>query len=233
MSPGTGQFDIYQAPGGVTAVTSPVQRQILAALAEGDLQLPELMAVTGKAKSTLSSVHMKELLNRELVVELPHPTDNRRKVYRLNAAPLGSSEVSVDTLRSAVAAYARNAVPQQGVPLAEVVGVLAAGGTTAALRAQARALGARYAGRLETTGAREFASSFARFVEEEHLAHHLQLDFEGLSFRCRPGDAAAGIPGGVLAEILAGLAEGAAAAGGLTAVAFRTETDGATFRLHP
>ena len=77
------EFDIYQSDRGYAAVTSPVRRQILVALAEKDRDLSDLVRITRKSKPTLSNLHVRELLTQGLVEELPHPTDARRKLYRL------------------------------------------------------------------------------------------------------------------------------------------------------
>lgn len=241
MAPATGQFDIYQSAVGVTAVTSPVQRQILEALAESDLQLPEIVELTGKAKSTLSSIHMKELLNRELVQELPHPTDSRRKIYRLIGRPMRSDR-NGDAAPGSVTPRAATTPPTPaiptgapGLPLAGVFQVLAAAPESAqhAVDVQAEELGRRYAKRIPAKDVTAFASGLTRFVEEERLAHHLQLDFESLNFRCRPGAGVADIPPIRLGHLLAAFAQGAAAANGLDGVAFNVEGEGDAFRLTP
>lgn len=229
-----GQFDIYQTKTGVTAVTNPVQRKILAALAEEEKQLPELVEITGKAKPTLSGIHMKELLNRELVSEHPHPSDSRRKVFRLVARPLGSSGVPVDQLRSAVQTYARTALTGTGLPLDDTFRVLAAAPDDAppgVLRAQAQALGQACAEWLQADDTRGFAVGLGQFVEEHGLARHLQIDFEALSFRCVPGDRVARIPPARMGALLAGFAEGAAAGNGLEGVSFTATADEEAFRL--
>lgn len=229
-----GEFDIYQTRTGVTAVTNPVQRRILAALAEGEQQLPDLVELTGKAKPTLSGIHMKELLNRELVTEHPHPDDSRRKVFRLNARPLGSSGVPVDQLRSAVQEYARTTFTGAGLPLDAAFRVLAAAPDDLpeqALRDQARALGRACAGLVKAETARDFAVAFSQFAEKQGLARHLQIDFEAFSFRCRPGDRVERIPARRMGVLLAGFAEGAAAGNNLDGIAFQVEGDDGAFRL--
>ena len=228
MAPGTGQFDIYQSPVGVTAVTNPVQRQILRALKEGDLQLPEIVELTGKAKSTLSSIHMKELLNRELVEELPHPTDSRRKIYHL---------VGIMGAQATPARSAPTTAPAVGggLSLASVFNILAAApeGHDGAVEAQARALGARYAPRLGIQDASGFAHALTRFVEEERLAQHLQLDFEGMAFRCLPGPGVEQVAPHRMGVLLAAFATGLAAASGLDGVQLGSEVVDGAFLLQP
>lgn len=237
MAPASGQFDIYQSAVGVTAVTNPVQRQILEALSEEDLQLPDLVELTGKAKSTLSSIHMKELLNRELVQEVPHPTDSRRKIYHLIGRPMRSPNGAPPSPRPKTPPSATPAVPTgaPGLPLAAVFQVLAEAPADAdeAVLLQARGLGRRYGKRLLAKDTGSFASALTRFVEEERLAHHLQLDFESLNFRCRPGAGVAEIAPDRMGRLLAAFAEGAAEANGLQGVAFDVSADDEAFRLAP
>src|SRR5581483_3743852 len=137
-------FDIYQTESGYTAVTNDVRRQILNALAKKDRQLPELVKITRKAKPTLSSVHMKELLQQRLVEELAHPTDKRKKIYRLRARRIGSSNLPVDQLRSAVKSYVSASPLAARLPLAACVEAICAAPASASdetLRAQGRRLG--------------------------------------------------------------------------------------------
>lgn len=234
--PGSGQFDIYQSPVGVTAVTNPVQRQILRALKEGDLQLPEIMELTGKAKSTLSSIHMKELQNRELVQELPHPTDSRRKIYRLTGTSMKADEAA--RLRQAPKPAATSVPSLQstgGMSLATAFSVLASAppGSDDVLVAQARTLGGRYAKRIGASDLAGFAHGFTRFVEEERLAQHLQLDFEGMSFRCLPGPGVADVDPERMGLLLGAFATGAAAALGFADVAMESSVQEGAFLLQP
>src|ERR1051326_4705821 len=141
---GEGAFDIYQTDAGYAAVTNPVQRQILDVLRQGERQLPDLVKATGRSKPTLSSLHMKELLARELIEERPHPTDSRRKVYRLRAGKIGSSDIPVAQLREAVQhAVGLRPLPAR-LPLKSMVEALAAapaGTDPKAVWAQAHRLG--------------------------------------------------------------------------------------------
>src|ERR1051326_7520549 len=121
-----GAFDIYQTDAGYAAVTNPVQRQIPDALRKGERQLPDLVKLTGRSKPTLSSLHMKELLARELIEERGHPTDSRRKVYRLRAAKIGSSDIPVAQLRDAVQHYVGLGPLASRIPLRDVLAALCA-----------------------------------------------------------------------------------------------------------
>jgi hypothetical protein len=159
--------DIYRTEDGLAAVTSGVQRQILRALMEGNKQLPELVEVTGRSKPTLSSLHMKELMTRRLVEATPHPTDSRRKVYRITAQPVTQG------------AFA----PAPGRPLALHVSVAAAlaslcgpGAGDALLREQAARLGA--CARQAPWSPREMSLRLPAFLEENDLGVPIRIDLE-------------------------------------------------------
>ncbi|MGB0653620.1 MAG: winged helix-turn-helix domain-containing protein [Thermoplasmatota archaeon] len=202
-------FDIYQTNGGYTTVTNEVQRDILAALEKGEKQLPELVEITGRSKPTLSSLHMKELLNRELIEERPHPTDGRRKVYRLLASRIGSSEIPVDQLRTAVRRYAGGPAPTPGHPLAQTFLVLAAAPEEAApatLAAQAKALGRLF--RPSEENKRQNAMAILGDLERQGVARVQQLDLQQQAFTCGPGSAMAELDLERLGILLAGFLEG-------------------------
>jgi hypothetical protein len=143
-----GAFDIYQTRSGYTAVESDAQRQILEALAEGDKMLPELVTITGKGKPTLSGTHMKDLIGRELVEEKDHPTDGRRKIFRLIGTRIGASDSPAPQLCKAVEAYASLAPLQGKLPLSLILSILdaaSAGTADEVLQAQGQRLGAMLA----------------------------------------------------------------------------------------
>lgn len=176
-------FDIYQTDDGYVAVTNEVRRQILAALAKKERQLPDLVKLTKKAKPTLSSVHMRELLASKLVEEIAHPTDKRKKIYRLKARRIGTSNLPVEQLRTAVKTYA-GAAPggsPAGRALAVAIEAIAAAPTSASdatLRAQARRLGELSAHHVQGQTARELVTALAGVLEREGVARPLRLDLE-------------------------------------------------------
>jgi hypothetical protein len=204
-------FDIYQTESGYVAVTNEVRRQILNALAKKDRQLPELVKLTRKAKPTLSSVHMKELLQQRLVEEIAHPTDKRKKIYRLRAKRIGSSNLPVEQLRTAVKQYVATSPLATRVPLAIALDALAAAPADVgedALRAQARRLGALANPPLAAASAREAVGAIATILEREGLARPLRLDLEAARLEAEPGAALPETPDARALALLAGLVEG-------------------------
>lgn len=208
MSDGA-DFDIYQTAAGYTAVTNPVRRKIMDALSERDRELPDLVRITGKSKPTLSNLHVRELLEKGLVEELPHPTDARRKVYRIAARRIGRSNVPLEQLRGAVKHYVSLSPLAYAVPFPVVLDVLAAGhsaGARDAVRRQAQALGESASQLLATSSPRDAMTAVAGFWEREGVAKTTRMDFERMEFEVELASSEAG--GDAMATILGGVVEG-------------------------
>lgn len=213
----TANFDIYEAGDTYMAVTNEVRREILAALEEGDRQLPELVELTERSKSTLSSIHVRELVDQDLVEERPHPQDSRKKMYRLAGRKIGSSNVPLDQLREAVKEYVSVAPEAARFPLSVTIDALAAapeetGDDT--LWAQSQRLGILVGQLLDTGDGRELLIEIADVLEQEGLAEPVRLDMEGRNtLVLRRGDSAprersigrvAALVGGFVEGILSG-----------------------------
>lgn len=199
-----GAFDIYQTRSGYTAVDNEVQRQILEALEKDDLQLPDLVEATGKSKPTLSATHMKELLNRELVEELPHPSDRRKKVYHLIGTRIGSSDIPVPQLRRAVESYVSLSPVQPRLPLLGVLASIAVPEAPAeVLWHQGHRLGGLVAGSQRASDERSLWMRLLRFLEEQGVGHAVRMDLDEPSIVLEPGEALAEHPAAT-AHVLAG-----------------------------
>ena len=203
--------DIYRTDEGLAAVTSDVQRRILRALGEGAKQLPELVQVTGRSKPTLSSLHMKELLARGLILESAHPTDNRRKVYSLAAHPVDGHSVTM-------AVPPRPAALRIG--LAEALDAIAtapASASSVLLRGQAMRLGSAARAQLGYLSRRELWLRLPSVLEENGIASPLRIDLQHGHFDLRVGPAIQATPER-LATVIAGLVEGLGNDGALPAL---------------
>lgn len=210
-------FDIYQTDAGYAAITNPVQRQILDSLRNGEKQLPELVEITGRSKPTLSSLHMKELLGRELIEEREHPTDSRRKMYRLRATKIGSSDIPVAQLRDAVQHYVSLSPVKARLPLSDAVAALASAPAStppATLWAQARSLGRAVASGLKVGSERDLWMRVSGFLEQEDVARSLRIDLERNVLELAPGPMFQDAKGHA-APVLGGLIEGMAQDKGL------------------
>lgn len=190
----TANFDIYEAGDTYMAVTNEVRRQILAALEDGDRQLPDLVDLTERSKSTLSSIHVRELIEQGLVEEQPHPDDSRKKVYRLAGRKIGSSNVPLEQLREAVKEYVSVAPEAARFPLSVTFDALAAAPDDTeeeSLATQARRLGTLVGQLLETSEGRELLIEISHVLEQEGLAEPVRLDMEGRNtLVLRRGDSA-------------------------------------------
>lgn len=208
------EFDVYQSPTGYVAVSSDVRRAILAALAKKERDLNDLMRVTGKAKPTLSNLHMKELLAQQLVEEVPHPTDARRKIYRLKGQRIGSSDVPIDQLRGAVKRYVSMSPLAHALPLQQVLDVILAAGPHAreSVQRQAARLGELSAHLLQAPDLRELLPRAAAYLEREGVTRTVRIDLEALALDLdlNPRYAATKEDTRLAATLLAGFLEGAA-----------------------
>jgi regulatory ArsR family protein len=144
VAPTRPRFEIWEVSERIYSVDNVVRLRLLHLLEEGPRRLPELVRLTGKAKSTLSELHVRPLVSSGLVLEEMDPRDARTKVYRLAGQRLGSSDVDVARLRASVLAYAARAAPTPAAALLKIVDVAAlveAGADDAYLRALASRLG--------------------------------------------------------------------------------------------
>lgn len=177
------EFEIYQSEAGYVAVTNEVRRKILAALAKKERDLNDLVKITGKAKPTLSNLHVRELLAQKLVEELAHPTDARKKIYRLKGSRIGSSNVPIEQLRGAVKHYVSISPLAHAVPLQQVLDVLLAGGPKSqdVLHRQARKLGEISTHLLAAPDLRELLPRVGSYWEREGITRTARIDLEHLA----------------------------------------------------
>lgn len=115
------RFEIWQAEGRIASIDNPVRLRILRQLELGPKTLKDLVALTRKAKPTLSALHLPPLIQHGLVEEAPDPHDGRVKWYKLVGSRLGSSAVDPAELRDAVLQFVqgRGFIPLQ--PLLEII----------------------------------------------------------------------------------------------------------------
>ena len=208
------EFDVYQTSAGYVAVTNEVRRAILAALAKKERDLNELVKITGKAKPTLSNLHMKELLAQNLIEELGHPTDARRKIYRIKGQRIGSSNIPIEQLRGAVKHYVSLSPLAHAVPLQQVFDVLVAAGARSAetVHKQAAKLGQISSHLLVAPDLRELLPRVAAYWEREGITRTARIDLEHLALELdvnpRYTEPKDGIK--LTASVLGGFLEGAA-----------------------
>lgn len=218
-------FDVYQTDAGYVAVANEVRRAILAALLKKERDLNELVKITGKAKPTLSNLHMRELLSQKLIEELAHPTDARRKIYRIRAQRIGSSSVPIEKLRGAVKQYVAASPLAHALLLQQVAEVLLAGGARSkdVVARQATRLGEISAGLFPGPDVREMLPRLASYWEREGITRTARIDLEELALDLDVNERYASTKEGLalMATLLAGFLRGA-----LGKVEPGTRTDG-------
>ena len=87
------QFKIFSSNNKVDVVKGQVKVQILDSLCKKNMSFNEIVALTGKAKPTVSQ-HLRELVEDDLIKSTKDPGDARRKIFCINAEFLG--ELSSD-----------------------------------------------------------------------------------------------------------------------------------------
>lgn len=79
---------------GVNVVKSPVKLTILEMLKTTDMEFDEIVANTGRSKSTIS-VHLKSLREKGVINYRFNPQDNRKKIFYINSKFLGEIKPSI------------------------------------------------------------------------------------------------------------------------------------------
>lgn len=206
------EFDVYQTDAGYVAVTNEVRRKILTAVSKKERDLTELMKITGKAKPTLSNLHVKELLAQNLLAEIPHPTDARKKIYRMKGQRIGSSNVPIDQLRGAVKHYVSLSPLAHAVPIQGVLDILLAAGPSsgAMVQRQAIKLGELSSHILVATDVRDLLPRVAGYWEREGITRTAKIDLEHLAVEAEVNPRYAGSKESLalLAHALAGFLQG-------------------------
>ena len=74
------QIELFATPEGVLAIKSPVRVKILSMLRDGDLSFDEIVKLSGRAKSTVSS-HLKSMTRDGIISSRINPKDGRKKIF--------------------------------------------------------------------------------------------------------------------------------------------------------
>jgi uncharacterized protein len=94
---------LFSTEGGVRTVDGQVQMRILAMLGREDLSFDQIVARSGRVKSTVS-VHLKGLVEEGVLRVRADPDDRRKKIFSLASRHLGDLSSS-DLLRSELGTY--------------------------------------------------------------------------------------------------------------------------------
>ncbi len=82
---------IFSTQQGLKTIKSPIKINILNQLGKGKLSFNEIVNQNEKSKSTISA-HLKSLTEAGLIKYQLHPTDQRKKIFCLNAKYMGTLE---------------------------------------------------------------------------------------------------------------------------------------------
>jgi predicted hydrocarbon binding protein len=80
--------ELFSTPDGIRAVDNPVRMKILSMLLEREMSFDDIVASSGKAKSTIS-VHLKSLVDDGIISSRSDPRDARRKIFYIDSGYLG------------------------------------------------------------------------------------------------------------------------------------------------
>lgn len=81
-------IELFSTAGGIRAVDSPVRVRIMSMLKERDMPFDEIVAASGKAKSTVS-VHLNSMIQEGIISSRADPCDRRKKIFFLTSSYLG------------------------------------------------------------------------------------------------------------------------------------------------
>jgi predicted hydrocarbon binding protein len=105
---------LYSTKNGISAVGSPAKVQILGMLARNEMAFEEVVAHSGRAKSTIS-VHLGDLADAGIVGARTDPLDGRKKIFYLDSLFLGSADTG-EKGGFNIDRYIRKEIPCEGNP---------------------------------------------------------------------------------------------------------------------
>lgn len=179
-------FEIWQRGDRIHSIDNPVRLEILRHLGEGPKNLAQLVLATGRAKSTLSAIHLPPLVEGGLVEEVPVPEDNRTKRYRLVGERLGRSDVEVPRLKNAVLEFAKRQGVDGGhaLDLVDPLSLASSGASRAYLEAVADRLGAAIGDTLPA-GVPRCVLALSDVLAQRKLGR-IRVAPEGIELECAP-----------------------------------------------
>ena len=84
----SGEIKLFSSTTGVNVIDSPIKSKILSLLRNGGLNGSDIVSLTGKSKSTIST-HLKDLINIGIIDYKIDPADGRRKIFYIKSRYLG------------------------------------------------------------------------------------------------------------------------------------------------
>ncbi len=84
----SGEIKLFSSTTGVNVIDSPIKSKILSLLRNRGLNGSNIVLLTGKSKSTIST-HLKDLINAGIIDYKTDPFDGRRKIFYIKSRYLG------------------------------------------------------------------------------------------------------------------------------------------------
>jgi uncharacterized protein len=88
INDGREPIELFATTGGIRIVDSPVRVKIIEMLKEREMPFDEIVAGTGRAKSTVS-VHLNDMIGECIIGARPDSGDRRKKIFYINSSYLG------------------------------------------------------------------------------------------------------------------------------------------------
>ncbi|NYB51017.1 MAG: ArsR family transcriptional regulator [Methanobacteriaceae archaeon] len=107
------RIELFATPGGVKAIKSPVRVKILSVLREGDLSFDEIVKLSGRAKSTVSS-HLKAMTRDGIINARLDPKDARKKIFFIQSEYIG--KLHQQQLQEDISSYIQRYIASENDP---------------------------------------------------------------------------------------------------------------------
>lgn len=107
------QIELFATPEGVLAIKSPVRVKILSMLRNGDLSFDEIVKLSGRAKSTVSS-HLKAMSHDRIINSRIDPEDARKKIFFIQSGYIG--KLHHQQLQEDISSYIHRYITSENEP---------------------------------------------------------------------------------------------------------------------
>ncbi|MDI6643786.1 MAG: ArsR family transcriptional regulator [Methanobacteriaceae archaeon] len=108
------QIELFASSNGIVAINSPIRLKILSMLKDNELNFDQIVANSGKAKSTVSS-HLKKLVADGIIASKKDPKDARKKIFYIKSEYLGELS-QVNPFKDEIENYVSSYLSRDGDP---------------------------------------------------------------------------------------------------------------------
>jgi uncharacterized protein len=107
------QIELFATPHGIKVIKSPVRVKILSMLRKGELSFDDIVKLSSKAKSTVSS-HLKSMVREEIINSRIDPHDARKKIFFIQSEYIG--RLHHEKLQEDISAYIQRYISSENNP---------------------------------------------------------------------------------------------------------------------